>query len=267
MQISLINMIVLVNIILMLCPCKYNLYMSSKIRFLYGLVNIIFWQITQKPKLCHKFLVEKNKTKYVHWITYEMLLKEAKYHYNSSYWLYNVHVHYTKTKVDSLQKYIGLKLVLKEHSYLQALVLLIKQSQSCTKNGVFFTAQTNCWPYLFWQGFSCFCKKNSPKLKKYEIQIRINFNPMWTISALDHNENLTGKNLKIEKLCRELHRVCITKVRTLWEGHKIWKNLPLNIWRYWVASNFKWKIFSNFVAFSEYLNFKSPLNIGKEINF
>ena len=25
---------------------------------------------------------------------------------------------------------------------------------------------------------------------------------------------------------------------------------------YWVASNFQWKIFSNFVAFSEYPNFK-----------
>ena len=25
--------------------------------------------------------------------------------------------------------------------------------------------------------------------------------------------------------------------------HKIWKNLPLQIWRYWVTSNWKWKIF------------------------
>ena len=31
-----------------------------------------------------------------------------------------------------------------------------------------------------------------------------------------------------------------------WEGHKIWKNLQCKIWRYWVVSNFKWKIFSNF---------------------
>ena len=54
-------------------------------------------------------------------------------------------------------------------------------------------------------------------------------------------------------------RVCLIfecKVRIFWEGHKIWKNLPLKIWRYWLASNFKWKIFSNFVAFSEYPNFK-----------
>ena len=51
-----------------------------------------------------------------------MLLKEAKYHYNSSYWLYNVHVlvQYTKTKAYGSQKYIGLKLVLKEHSYIFA---------------------------------------------------------------------------------------------------------------------------------------------------
>ena len=36
---------------------------------------------------------------------------------------------------------------------------------------------------------------------------------------------------------------------------KFEKNLPLKIWRYWVASNLKKKIFSNFVAFSEYPNF------------
>ena len=33
------------------------------------------------------------------------------------------------------------------------------------------------------------------------------------------------------------------------------KNLPLKIWCYSVTSNFKWKVFSNFVAFSEFLNF------------
>ena len=29
----------------------------------------------------------------------------------------------------------------------------------------------------------------------------------------------------------------LCKVRIFWEGHKIWKNLPLKIWRYWVALN------------------------------
>ena len=43
--------------------------------------------------------------------------------------------------------------------------------------------------------------------------------------------------------------------RIFWEDHKIWKNLPLKIWRHWVTSNFKWKILSNFVAISEYPNF------------
>ena len=46
-----------------------------------------------------------------------------------------------------------------------------------------------------------------------------------------------------------------SKVWIFWEGHKIWKNLPLEIWGYSVTSNFKWKILSNFVAFSEYPNF------------
>ena len=45
------------------------------------------------------------------------------------------------------------------------------------------------------------------------------------------------------------------KVRIFWEGHKIWKNLPLKIWRCSATLDFKWKISSNFVAFSEYLTF------------
>ena len=55
------------------------------------------------------------------------------------------------------------------------------------------------------------------------------------------------------------------KVRIFWEGHKIWKDLPLKIWRYSVASNFKWKIFSNLVAFSEYPNFnKNTSSCGSD---
>ena len=42
--------------------------------------------------------------------------------------------------------------------------------------------------------------------------------------------------------------------------HKIWKNLPLEIWCYSVTSNFKWKIFLNFVAFSENPNFTENVN-------
>ena len=61
LQMSLINMIVLVNIILMLCPCKYNLYMSLKIWFLYGLVNIFFWQITQNQNCAIHFWLKKIK--------------------------------------------------------------------------------------------------------------------------------------------------------------------------------------------------------------
>ena len=47
----------------------------------------------------------------------------------------------------------------------------------------------------------------------------------------------------------------MVKVWTFWEGHKIWKNLPLKIWCYSVASNLK--IFSNFVPFSECPNFEN----------
>ena len=54
------------------------------------------------------------------------------------------------------------------------------------------------------------------------------------------------------------------KVWTFWEGYKIWKNLPLKIWHYSVVSNFRWKIFSNFVFFSECPNFISTS--GKKLN-
>ena len=40
---------------------------------------------------------------------------------------------------------------------------------------------------------------------------------------------------------------------------KFEKNLPPCIWRYSVTSNFKWKIFPNFVPFSKRLNFKIQL--------
>ena len=58
----------------------------------------------------------------------------------------------------------------------------------------------------------------------------------------------------------------VCKVRIFWEGHKIWKHLPLEVWRYSVISNFKWKIFSNFVAISEYPNFtnKTKNNMNNE---
>ena len=42
-----------------------------------------------------------------------------------------------------------------------------------------------------------------------------------------------------------------SKVGIFWEGHKIWKDLPLKIRRYWVTSNFKRKIFWNLVPNSE----------------
>ena len=56
------------------------------------------------------------------------------------------------------------------------------------------------------------------------------------------------------------------KVRIFWEGHKIWKNLSLKIWHYSLTSNFKWKIFSNFVVFSEYPNFKAYQRFIRHIN-
>ena len=63
--------------------------------------------------------------------------------------------------------------------------------------------------------------------------------------------------------------VFFSKVRIFWEGQKIQKNLPLKIWRYSVTSKFKWNIFSNCVAFSEYPNFNGFVTscwVGLEFN-
>ena len=85
------------------------------------------------------------------------------------------------------------------------------------------------------------------------------------LEAIRLSKRKTSKKTKKNEIYRLMNRnyslvelLLVGKVWTFWEGHKIWKNLPLKIWRYWVMSNFKWKIFSNFVAFSECLNFKRP---------
>ena len=93
----------------------------------------------------------------------------------------------------------------------------------------------------------------------------------------DQNEAKSQKRIESqaiifeENLLEIIHMIYLTtklgKVRVFWEGHKIWKNLPLKIWRYSVMSNFKWKIFSNFVAFSEYPNFKEPSFFLTDKNF
>ena len=54
--------------------------------------------------------------------------------------------------------------------------------------------------------------------------------------------------LRVYELCRDqqdslfksdiLHFSEACKVRIFWEGHKIWKNLPLKIWRYSVIGDF-----------------------------
>ena len=51
------------------------------------------------------------------------------------------------------------------------------------------------------------------------------------------------------------------------KASKFEKNLPLIIWLYWGASNFKWKFSSNCVAFSEYPNFNMMKNKQPQQNF
>ena len=78
------------------------------------------------------------------------------------------------------------------------------------------------------------------------------------LSSISFNLAILWTDLHMEEWTSD-HK--LFKVRIFWEGHKIWKNLPLKIWHYWVAFDFMWKIFSNFVAFSEYLKFNKKYSV------
>ena len=100
------------------------------------------------------------------------------------------------------------------------------------------------------------------KKRKVPRPVPVSFNT-WQISVAAEAKQTTTFQLSTMVGTANFHpkihldwQVKWCKVRIFWEGHKIRKNLPLKIWRYWVASNFKWKIFSNVVDFSEYPNFK-----------
>ena len=61
-----------------------------------------------------------------------------------------------------------------------------------------------------------------------------------------------------------------SKVKTLWEGHNIWKNLPLVLMKQlFLPNSLKTSgiFFSNFVAFSENLNFNMEMIILDLQNF
>ena len=58
-------------------------------------------------------------------------------------------------------------------------------------------------------------------------------------------------------LSYDRNRDVLLKVQIFWKGHKNFSHLPLFIWHYLAASNYKWKMGQTFVAFSEYLNFTS----------
>ena len=93
--------------------------------------------------------------------------------------------------------------------------------------------------YYFCINFVAICiLKNAQVLAKAIFQI-ISGLKIWVLECWKPSQNSSLESALMYNV----------KVRIFWEGHKIWKN-------YWEASNFKWIIFSNFVAFSEYLNFK-----------
>ena len=82
--------------------------------------------------------------------------------------------------------------------------------------------------------------------------------PIQNFSTL-HTQD-SGNPRQPQHLCTGTAIVAFFSINLVWmfrEGHNIWKNLPLSIWRYSLVSNFMWQIFSNFVPFSEVPNFTS----------
>ena len=68
-----------------------------------------------------------------------------------------------------------------------------------------------------------------------------------------------GEGSKIEEICQQL------KVKTLWQGHKFWKNLPpvLTIQLFLLSSvKPSGRFYQIFVAFSEKLDFKWMVPLG-----
>ena len=52
-----------------------------------------------------------------------------------------------------------------------------------------------------------------------------------------------------------------TNVQVFWEGLKNLAHLPFFIWHYLVVSNYKQMLGKEFMAYSEYMNFKEEFNI------
>ena len=90
----------------------------------------------------------------------------------------------------------------------------------------------------YWTIF-VFDKDHLAKLPISTLNSRI-----WILSFRQHNFDEWSKMYLNSFLnsCQNYQNM-LFKVWTFWEAHKIWKNVPLKIWRYSVASNFKWNLF------------------------
>jgi hypothetical protein len=78
-------------------------------------------------------------------------------------------------------------------------------------------------------------------------------------NSLDTNSSLHSFQKTIKQGPWRIYS--LIKVWTFWEGHKIWKNLPLKIWRNWVTQIESGRFLKNFVPFSERLNFNGLVTV------
>ena len=101
------------------------------------------------------------------------------------------------------------------------------------------------WSSFLWK-MNIHIVKKWPEMVEQRSHIKGHSFPYWLYMCNNIVGNWTtmGKPFEIIGMVNSYGKVLI-----FWEGQKIWKNLPLKIWHYWVASNLKWMISSNFVAF------------------
>ena len=94
--------------------------------------------------------------------------------------------------------------------------------------------------------------ENSFRVLRIFLNFFVHDRSNWNFVKSKWYKEYTLRHQKI--LVPLFHGYLNSKVQILWEGHKIWKNLPLFLM---LLSKFqkRWEIFSHFVAFSQYLNF------------
>ena len=88
--------------------------------------------------------------------------------------------------------------------------------------------------------------------KTYHDQNKVEYKALWC-AVFYKSASFKDQYQSVQISCTRQY----VKVQILWEGNKIWNNIPLSFEIMYLATSKQGKrFFQTFVAFSEYLNFK-----------